>query len=235
MRALVVGAGFFLLALAVPIPASAAIGGNVNAPIDCAHTKFQDELAICADPALARSYEDVRHAYLEDVARFTGSDRKVFIAGEHYWRASYGGCFDRGADGKYPTKAQTIRCLGQGLAQRLDFLRAIKADPSRLKASVAQYDAVELWYVKKFAKEYEGKHVDVWGWSQTTGCEHETVSVPHTIRLKDGGISIPIRFKSLQDIDISFLCGKRPGGWWPSTVILDRSGLSLYATQLMTW
>lgn len=74
MRALVVGAGFFLLALAVPIPASAAIGGNVNAPIDCAHTKFQDELAICADPALAKSYEDLRHAYLEDVARFTGSE-----------------------------------------------------------------------------------------------------------------------------------------------------------------
>jgi hypothetical protein len=52
-------------------------------------------------------------------------------------------------------------------------------------------------------------------------------------RLRKGDASIQIRFKSLSDEDVSFLCSKYPSSWWRGALTIRDGQPSLYATDLL--
>lgn len=97
---------------------------------------------------------------------------------------------------------------------------------------VATYTFVEPWYVRRYAREYEGKAVNVVGSVVLRACSNSG-DRSRTGLLRESRAAIGIRFKSLSYEDVSFLCAKSLSSWWRSTVTLRNGRPSLCATDIL--
>jgi uncharacterized protein YecT (DUF1311 family) len=198
-------------------------------PADCGTAKFDPQLSLCRDPDLRKAEAEMGVVYFQLRDRFTGHDRKVFIAGQAYWIAMRSGCpsfTNHRYDGDL-----LLACLKNKTSQRLTFLHALSADTSLLMSSTGDYTNVDPWYFNEFGKQYTGKEIRLFGWIEGIACDRPPG--PARARIADQGVAADVAFSELGQVDVNFLCEKKPGGSWDGVVKLDAEGHPyLYATTI---
>lgn len=205
-------------------PRAAAAG------VDCSRAVSTVEQTICQHEDMLKVDREIAHEYGELMRAYATEDLRVFKAGQRAWLVERNDCQNTPTAERYPEGV--AGCVRSKMAERVAVLARLRADPRSLPSTVATYTFVEPWYVRRYAREYEGKLVNVVGSVILRACS----SPGHASRaglLREGGASIEIRFKSLSDEDISFLCAKYPSSWWRGTVTLRNGRPSLNATDLL--
>lgn len=200
------------------------------AGIDCSRGVSTVEQTICQHEDLLKVDREIAHGYGELMRAYAGEELRVFKAGQHAWLVERNDCQNTPTSERYPEGM--AGCVRSKVAERVAVLARLRADPSSLPSTVATYTFVEPWYVRRYAREYEGKTVNVVGSVILRACSRPGDASMAGL-LRQSGASIEIRFKSLSDENVSFLCAKYPSSWWRGTMTLRNGRPSLYATDLL--
>lgn len=202
-----------LAVLALVGPAQAA---DWRGPMDCKDSNFEPNITVCHTPALLKEDAAVADEYKEIRDTLTGRDLNVFMAGQSAWNVNQ--ATDCRAQNAANYSGGIAGCVKATLDERLAFFRTLRADPLALIATAARYDSIQPWYIRLFAKQYEGREVYVDATPILAGCH-----VPAGMQM-DGGFAIKIEFEKISHKDASRLCNKQPIAWWKGVVKLDPSG-----------
>jgi uncharacterized protein len=220
-----------LLLLAITFPWAAGAGPEDGcAPVNCERPVSLVEKAICQHAELKQADRAIAHD-CETLAKvYAGETLTVFIAGQQAWFSQRNAC------NSTPTAARHENglsgCLTSRVEERVALLQRLIGDPASIESTVASYAFVRPWYVKKFARQFEGKRVNILGMVVLTACSKGR-GKSLAGRLIDKAAEIEIRFKSLSTEDVSFMCEKQPHSWWLGTVKLDHDRPYLYSTEIL--
>ncbi len=192
-------------------------------PVDCQHARYTPDTTICNDETLRARDRAIAAAYDRLLPLYKGEDRTTFATGQWLWRGEVNDCRNR-------TDPKLIReCVAVRFSEREVLLAKLEADPAELATSVADYSLVTPAYLLKFARQYDGKTVRVSGGMTIEACDAKNKG-----SLK-GNLDhlLEVRFKSLPENEIEFLCEKSPLSWWLGTVRFDDGQPYLYATDVL--
>ena len=154
----------------------------------------------------------------------------MFLAGQQAWVTERNDCSHPPASSRYDGGASA--CVRARMEQRAALLRRLLASPASLESTVATYAFLNPWYVKKFARQLEGKAISVSGSVVLAACSRGQAR-SRAGRLIDKAGELEIRFSSLSAEDVSFLCEKQPYSWWRGTVRLDHGRPYLESTEIL--
>jgi uncharacterized protein len=216
------------IAIWVSVVATVFSGGaqaatTASPPVDCQHTRDSPETTICNDETLRARDRAIAAAYDRLLPRYRGEDRTTFATGQRLWQVEVNDCRNL----TDPKLIQT--CIATRFSEREALLAKLEVDPANLATSVADYSLVTPAYLLKFAHQYDGKTVRVSG-----GIIIEACNAKKKRSLK-GHLDhvLEVRFKSLPENEIEFLCEKNPVSWWAGTVRFDHGQPYLYATDVL--
>jgi uncharacterized protein YecT (DUF1311 family) len=214
---------FGVLALAAFFMGGAQAAGLRWPPVDCEHAQYTPQTTICNDATLRARDRAISAAYNRLLPRFKGEERKTFATGHWLWLGEVNECRNRGV-------VDLIReCVATRFSEREAMLAMLRADPTKLATTVADYSSAPAAYLLKFARQFEGKTIRVSGGMTIEACDAKKKD-----SLKGHLDNIlEVRFKSLPDNEIEFLCEKSPAAWWRGTVRLDHGRPYLYATDVL--
>lgn len=213
-----------MIAISFLIAAEGARAATTASPsVDCQYARYTPETTICDDPTLKAQDRSVASAYDRLLSRYTGEDRATFAAGQKFWHIEVNDC-------RNSEEPELIRaCVATHLTEREALLAKLEADPTELATTVADYALVEPPYLLKFARQYEGKKVGVFGRMTIEACRAQKKA---SLKGRLDG-KLEVRFKSLPEDEISFLCPKGPFSWWDGVVGLDHGRPYLYLTDIL--
>lgn len=196
---------------------------TASPPVDCEHARYTPDTTICHDPALKTQDRVIAADYDRMLTRYRGEARATFATGQALWHIAVNDCRNR-------TDPKLIRaCIATRFSEREVLLTKLAGDPAKLATSVADYGFVHPVYLLKFAHQYNGKVVSVSG-----GITIEACDAKKKASLK-GRLDnmLEVRFKSLSEDQIEFLCEQRPFSWWDGTVRFDGAQPYLYAVDVL--
>lgn len=227
MRRALIAAGLLCLGLSGTAQAAPSWQSHHLGAIDCKKTPYQSDKYVCGHAELLAQEREKSGLYEDLLKTFTGDDQRIFMTGEWSWRNKEQ-CFDARLEARY-NKDHT-RCLADKMAGRIAVLRALKADPTLLRKQAADYDFIDPWYLNKFAKQYDGKTINLEGFIEIANCEGPLS--PVRARIKQDGSEAAAEFESLSNGQFWFYCEKGIGTWWDGVVRLDAQGQAvLHMTQ----
>lgn len=192
-------------------------------PVDCKHASGTVETTICQAPALKARDSAIAATYNRVLSHYRGADRATFSTGQALWHISVNNCQNS------PDQKSIKSCVETQFTEREILLTTLEANPAKLATSVANYTFVHPDYLLKFAQQYDGKTVNVSGAITIEACNtNKKASLKGSL-----DHLLEVRFKSLPDDTINFLCDQTPFSWWSGTIRLDNGHPYLYATDVL--
>ena len=226
-------AGLFALACVVATAAAATPKPlePEDEPFVCNKPMGLPAAFACKNPDILAAEGEVSRRFQALRGKFKGHDLRIFEAGQYYWRSNLDHeCAPALKSGGYPPDGEIADCLRASIARRGLFLNSLAEDPSRLKGSVADYEFVEIWYLKEFARTFEGRTMTVYGAMKFLACGHpEREPRGH---ISDNGAAMDIVFTRIDETDMIFLCEKVGAANWTGVLRLDHGKPYLYADNV---
>jgi uncharacterized protein len=213
---------FFALALGLfitPLPLRAA-------PIQCTQAQSLDEHAICTNADLLKLDGRLAATYDHLKSGLQGDSLQLLRLGQRFWLRERANCSNPQRDG-----GSLRNCLLRTMSARLDYLAAVQEDRRVLLTQAAPYTFIDPGYLNRFAEQYSGREVRVFGTIHMYSCKY---GAPDATRgsISQQGQTVEIRFKGLGPADLKFLCEQSPAAHWRGRVMPGRP-ISLYADELL--
>lgn len=201
-----------------------AKAANWRGPVDCKTAKSDLFVTICSHPELlaedrqvAAEYEKVLHS-LATGPGLSGPN-SIFITQQMAWNADHVAlCKPANANAAY--KDGVYGCAKAMMDERLAQFSAMEAHPSVLMSTGAQYNHVEPWYLRIFARQYEGRQIVVEGWPWIAKCRHPG----NDMQVGGEAYTIKVEFERIEPRQLSYICRNAPDAEWSGTVKLDAEG-----------
>lgn len=203
--------------------------GPFGESVQCARAVYPLYVTICRHPELLRKDIAVLHAYKTLYNQLKGESHRLLRTGQRDWFAELFACGSTPTSSRY--KDGVYGCADKRLDSRLQVLNGVIKAPDTFMSTVADYDLIEPWYLNKFARRYEGRHVSVLGKVEMDTCD---AASPRSLdgRIEYKGSGVGIRFSGLSAEQLRFLC-KSPSSQWDGTVRLGNGRPYLLATDVL--
>ncbi|NII09852.1 hypothetical protein [Oleiagrimonas sp. C23AA] len=188
----------------------------------CARVPHSEALAVvCSQPPLHALQQRIDRLSAVLRGDYRGEQRRLFAEGERFFRIEREACAQADAAGGIS------ECLRQTLGRRLHTLQRLQKAPQALAGSVASYLYVYPDYLQRFANDYQGRTVHVFGVVRPAHCSVDGHLAASRAALVFHGTSLSLDLPPLRAEQGKALCRQAPARWWRVQVQLRDRRLRL--------